>query len=69
MLIGIFIGISIMIAFFLCVYIGLKISIKKQDKTIKSSKEELEELRKHDEGIKNIMNYDINVAYGKRVNK
>ena len=66
MLTGIVIGISVMLVLFLCVYIGYKLT---RPKKVLQDKDELESLRKRDEGIKNIMEYDINVAYGKKVNK
>ena len=66
MLIGIVIGISVMLVLFLCVYIAYKLT---RPKKVLQDKDELESLRKRDEGIKNIMEYDINVAMGKKVSK
>jgi len=67
MLIGIAIGIVIMAMLFLCVYIGTKLQFK--PKVQIQTEQEIEALRKRDEGFSNIMDYDYNVAIGKRVNK
>ena len=66
MLIGIVIGIVVMLVLFLCVYIAYKLT---RPKKVLQDKDELESLRKRDEGIKNIMDYDYNIAMGKRVSK
>ena len=67
MLIGIAIGIVIMAVLFLCVYIGYKL----QSKPIKVTKtqQELEELKKREQGIMNVLDYDYGVALGKRDTK
>jgi len=67
MLIGIIIGIAIMAMLFLCVYIGFKLQIK--PKAELHTEQELETLRKRNEGFQNVMDYDYTVAIGKRVNK
>ena len=67
MLIGLLLGIILMIVLFLCVFIGYKTG-NKQEKLLQT-KEEIERLRLRDEGISNVMDYDYNVALGKRVSK
>ena len=67
MLTGIIIGIAIMAMLFLCVSIGYKLNNK--PKAQLHTEQELNALRKRNEGFTNIMDYDYNVAIGKRVNK
>ena len=64
MIIGIVIGVVVMAMLFLCVYIGYKL----QSKPVKVAKtqQELEELKKREEGTKNILDYDYSIALGKR---
>ena len=67
MIYGLLLGIAIMVVLFLCVLIGYKLN-HKQEKLLQT-REEIERLRKRDEGISNVMDYDYNVALGKRVSK
>lgn len=67
MLIGIIIGVVIMAMLFLCVLTGYKLQLK--PKTQLHTEQEIEVLRKRNEGFQNVMDYDYNVAIGKRVNK
>lgn len=67
MLIGILIGVAIMAMLFLCVYIGYKLQLK--PKVQSQTEQELEALKKREEGFNNIFNYDQNVALGKKVSK
>jgi len=67
MIIGIAIGVVIMAMLFLCVYIGYKL----RDKPIKivKTQQELEELKKREQGIMNVLDYDYGVALGKKDSK
>ena len=67
---GIFIGISIMLILFLCVFIGYQIGCKhkKAYEVEKLSKEEEEAFKKHVKGMENVLNYDYDVAIGRRAN-
>ena len=56
-----------MVVLFLCVFVGYKVG-HKQEKLLQT-KEEIERLRLRDEGVTNVMEYDYNVALGKRVSK
>ena len=67
MLIGFISGIGIMSVLFLCVYLGYKLGNK--PKTLTQTEQEIEVLKKREEGFSNIMDYDYNVAIGKRVSK
>ena len=64
MIIGVFIGLGVSLVLFLCGYIGFKLA----NKTVKETKtvDELEAIRKRDEGINNVLNYDYDTALGKR---
>lgn len=67
MLIGIAIGVGLMSALFLCIFIGYKL----RDKPIKviKTQQELDELKKREQGIMNVLDYDYGVALGKRLDK
>lgn len=70
-MIDILIGVLITISFPSCLavayYMGRR--QRKADIVEKLSEQEEEELQKRLEGIDNVMNYDYDVAIGKRVNK
>ena len=71
MLIGICIGLGLSLVLFLCGYIGYKLANRRVDKLKVQSQteQELDALKKREEGFKNIFDYDVNVALGKRVAK
>lgn len=67
MLIGVSIGVGGCLVLFLSGYIGYKLNHKQ----VKQSQTdyELDQQLKRDEGFNNVMNYDYNIAVGKRVSK
>lgn len=67
MLIGIAIGIVVMAVFFLCVYIGYK--LKDKPVIVVKTQQELDEMKKREQGVMNVLDYDYGVALGKRLDK
>lgn len=69
MIYGLFLGIGIMLVLFLCLVLGYYIGRrqKKTDIVEKLSREEQEEAEKRMKGLENILNYDYDVAIGRRV--
>lgn len=67
MLIGIAIGIVVMAVFFLCVYIGYK--LKDKPVIVVKTQQELDEMKKREQGVMNVLDFDYDVAMGIRKTK
>lgn len=67
MLIGIAIGIVVMAVLFLCVYIGYK--LKDKPVIVVKTQQELDEMKKREQGVMNVLDFDYDVAMGIRKTK
>ena len=65
MITGIFIGIGIMSVLFLCAFLGYFIGNRNKTKPLSKTEQELLDLKRREEGFKNIMEFDYQKALRK----
>lgn len=67
---NIFIGLSVGLVFFLCLcaamYVGYKLAKMQKPKELTVEEKQAEKIKLMNEGMQNIMNYDVSVAMRKR---
>jgi len=67
----IFIGASAMLVLFSCLYLAYSVGLRHAKKSLADKRTEQEELdlERQRKGFDNIMNFDMDVALGRRANK
>jgi len=70
-MINILIGMGICSAFFLCLFVAFTVGSRHAKKSLADKRTEQEELEleRQRKGFDNIMNFDMDVALGRRVNR